>query len=413
MQANRCAWLLMFFVSAAAAAESRTSDGASPPPTTAPPRATIASRAETAAAACPPAAGRVLRVGPGQPYPTVRAAAKAARHGDTVHIAAGDYYADVATWRANNLTICGIGGRARLLAEGAHERGKGIWVITGADATVVNVQFHGAKVPDGNGAGIRQEGRNLSVRSAGFFDNENGILAGNDASSTITIEGSEFARNGTGDGYTHNMYVGKIGRLNVRSSYFHEARVGHQLKTRSRESVIESSYFVDGPAGTSSHLLNFDNGGRVVLRGNLLHKGPHAENPALITHYANSWGDEFNSLTLEHNTLVSTYPGGRFINLNTGAAVTLNANIFAGTKSPVLVHGGVVTETNNVVTAASHFPGAANVAQPSFWPDAVLLPRIALKDASLAAYSTEAPRPFFTRAVKGPARQAGALQAAP
>ncbi|MGZ9030976.1 MAG: right-handed parallel beta-helix repeat-containing protein, partial [Burkholderiaceae bacterium] len=356
--------------------------------------------------------GRVLTVGPGKQFATVRAAAAAAQSGDTIHISAGDYRADVATWTANNVTICGVGGRARLLADGAHEGGKGIWVIRGSDTTVINVEFHGAKVPDENGAGIRQEGRNLTLRNTGFFENENGILTDDDGGSTITIESSEFARNGFGDGYTHNIYVGKVGRLNVRMSYFREARVGHLLKTRARENVIEYSYFMDGPNGTSSYVLNFDNGGRAVVRGNLLQKGPQAENSILITHYSNIWGADFNSLTLEHNTVVSTYPGGRFIDVGTGAAVTLSGNIFAGTNGPSLISGGTVTNQQNVTAAASDFPGATNVAQPNFWPNAALEARLPITSPVVAGYPIDTPRPFESRAVSA-TRKIGALQSAP
>jgi hypothetical protein len=364
-------------------------------------------------AECPPAAGRVLSVGPDQEFPTIRAAARAARDGDTIHITAGDYRGDVATWRADHLTICGIGGRPRLFADGAHEGGKGIWVIAGRDTTIVNVEFHDARVPDHNGAGIRQEGRNLTLRSVGFFDNENGILAGHDRESTISIEGSEFGRNGFGDGYSHNLYVGRIGRLIVRLSYFHEAKIGHQLKTRARENLIEHSYFIDGPFGTSSYLLNFDNGGRAVVRGNLLHKGPHADNSILITHYDNIWGGDYNSLTLEHNTLVSTYPGGRFIDVKTGAAVTLTANVFAGTNGPSLVRGGTLVDRQNVRAAAAQIPAAADVERPNFWPDASLLARLTLTRPPVPDYRADAPRPFELRPLAMSKRRAGALQTAP
>jgi hypothetical protein len=355
----------------------------------------------------------VLSVGPGKQFTTVRAAAAAAQTGDTIHITAGDYRRDVTTWHASNLTICGIGGRARLLADGAHEGGKGIWVIRGSSTTIVNVEFHGAKVPDENGAGIRQEGRNLTLRNTAFFDNENGILTDDDSGSTITIEASEFARNGFGDGYTHNIYVGKIGRLHVRTSLFREAKIGHQLKTRARENIIEHSYFIDGPDGTSSYLLNFDNGGRAVVRGNLLHKGPKADNSILITHYTNVWGSEFNSLTLEHNTVVSTYPGGRFLDVRTEAVVDLTANIFAGTGSPTLISGGTARTRDNFITTASEFPGATHTTRPDFWPNAALLSRLALGSVPVADYAADAPRPFETRALSGSTRLIGALQAAP
>lgn len=376
-----------------------------PPPAPSPPPAT--------SLACPPAAGRVLAVGSGKQYATIRAAAAASQNGDTIHISAGEYRGDVATWNASNLTICGIGGRAKLYANGVHEGGKGIWVIRGSNTTVHGIEFYDAKVPDQNGAGIRQEGPNLTLRDTGFYDNENGILSDGGPNSTITIEYSEFARNGFGDGFTHNIYIGQIGVLNVRYSFFHQAKVGHNLKTRARENNIENSYFADGTTGTSSYLLNFDNGGRALVRGNLLHKGPNAENSILITHYANIWGASYNSLTLEHNTVVSTYSGGSFININTGAAVTLTANIFAGTGNPSLLGGATANQTNNIVTTATQIPGASDVVAPNFWPAAALLPQLNLANGVVPGYTSDSPRPYAARVITGTARTIGALQSAP
>ncbi|MDQ3187839.1 MAG: hypothetical protein M3Q28_02915 [Pseudomonadota bacterium] len=366
-----------------------------------------------ASLACPTPIGRVLTVGPGKQYVTIRAAAAASQSGDTIHISAGEYRGDVATWSANNLTICGVGGRATLYADGVHEGGKGIWVIAGSNTTIHSVAFHGARVPDQNGAGIRQEGPTLTLRDAGFYDNENGVLSGGGTNSTITIEYSEFARNGFGDGFTHNIYIGEVGALNVRYSFFHEAKVGHNLKTRARENTIENSYFADGASGTSSYLLNFDNGGRAVVRGNLLHKGSAANNSILISHYANIWGASYNSLTLEHNTVVSTYPGGRFIDVNTGAAVTLTANIFAGTGNPSLLGGATATQANNVVTNATQIPGASNVAAPNFWPAPTLLPQLNLAASIASSYTSDSPRPYAVRAISGATRLIGALQSTP
>ena len=234
---------------------------------------------------CPTTSGRTLEVGAGKAYATPSAASSAAQAGDRILITAGDYVGDVTYWRAGDLVICGDGGRARLFAAGKNAGGKGIWVLAvpnTATTTIVNVEFHDAKVADNNGAGIRLDSGSLVLRNTGFYDNENGILGGV-AGTTITIERSEFARNGYGDGYTHNIYIGDASRLNVRASYFHEAKVGHNLKSRARETYIENSYFADGTSGTSSYLIDTPNGGVVFLRGNLLHKGPYADNSVAVS----------------------------------------------------------------------------------------------------------------------------------
>lgn len=366
--------------------------------------------------ACPPAPGRVLTVGPGKQYERPSQAAAVAANGDTIHIDAGDYRGDVTTWRANNLTICGIGGRARLFADGKNAQGKGIWVVAGNNTAIYSISFHDAKVPDRNGAGIRLDGGNLIVRNSGFYDNENGILGGH-GSLSVTIENSEFARNGYGDGYSHNIYIGNLDRLTVRSSYFHEARIGHNLKSRARETIIENSYFADGPTGTASYQIDTPNGGVVVIRGNLIHKGPRADNSTAINYGSEGLIYSNNTLTLEHNTIVTTYSGGTFVYAQNGVqSVRFTANVFAGTNGTNLINGypsGSVVQQNNFSTNASNFPGASNVAAPNFWPSASIRPQLQLNSVPVPAYTQDAPAPYTLRNITGSTRMIGALQAEP
>ncbi len=57
---------------------------------------------------------------------------------------------------------------------------------------VENIEFSGATVPDQNGAGIRQQGDNLTVRHCYFHGNEDGILGGGGVASEVLIEYSEY-----------------------------------------------------------------------------------------------------------------------------------------------------------------------------------------------------------------------------
>jgi len=375
-----------------------------------------------AGSSCDGAAGRVLTVGPGLDFPAPSAAAKAARPGDTVKIAAGDYRGDVATWSASNLTICGVGGRARLIADGKSAQDKAIWVIAGSKVTVENIEFRDAKVPDQNGAGIRAEGGDLTVRNSAFFDNESGILSGNNGGN-IVIERCEFGRNGYGDDQSHNIYIGRADRLTVTSSFFHEAKSGHNLKSRAKETRIENSYFMDGPTGNSSYLADFPNGGVVYLRGNLFHKGPNAENWTAISFGAEGLKWSTNTLELVHNTLVMTRPGGYFLKAPAATqSVKLTANLFAGINNPGLIVGGksgadplpTVDQHDNYRTSASHFPRADSITNPSFWPSATLLAQIGQSKVPDPNYSMDAPRPLDSRRFAAQARRMiGALQEAP
>ena len=272
-----------------------------------------------------------LIVGPDMPLEKPSDAAKVARDGDTVNIERGVYAGDVAVWRQNNLTLRGIGGRAHLKAEGEAAQGKAIWVIKGDNTVVENVEFSGATVPDENGAGIRQEGRNLIVRNSFFHDNENGILAGANDSSEILIENSEFAYNGYGDGYTHNIYIGRIRKLTVRHSYFHHADTGHQIKSRAAENIIASNRLMDEDDGNSSYIIDISNGGFAVVTGNLIQQGERSENWAILSYAAEGGEYDRQELFVVNNTFVNDRGSGIFVVVGESADnVLLVNNIFVG-----------------------------------------------------------------------------------
>ena len=379
--------------------------------------ASAAPDAKAGATACDTAVGSRLFVGPGKPHATPSQAAAVARDGAVVLISAGDYAGDVAQWRQNDLTICGAGGRARLFADGRHAAGKGIWVISGSNVTVDSIEFHHARVPDQNGAGIRAEGRGLHIINSGFFDNENGILGPN--AGDLTITRSEFARNGVGEhGRTHNLYVGRANRVTVLGSFFHQAVIGHNFKSRARETRIDNSYFMDGPNGTASYQIDVPNGGTVYLRGNLLHKGPKADNSVLVAYGAEGLASGgMHTLTMVHNTLASTYSGGAFLRIAPGvASVRLTANLFAG-NGAVKVRGVTrtqVSETASVSCAVAGLMAPDNIAQPNFWPTTAAGgcagPLLGMPDPT---YLADAPAPLALRSISSSnVRRAGALQSA-
>lgn len=251
-----------------------------------------------------------LRVGPQHALKLPSQAARIAQDGDTVEIEAGDYRRDAAVWRANNLTLRGVNGMARLFSDGATVEGKGIWVIKGANTVVEGIGFFDARVPDRNGAGIRLEGANLTVRRCLFRDNENGILAGANRASEVLVEDSEFDRNGHGDGYSHNLYIGAIARFTLRDSVSRQARAGHQVKSRAAISVIANNRIEDGPGGRSSYLVDLPSGGDAEVTGNTLHQGPLAENFTMLAYGAENLPHAVNRLRVSGNTFINDYKKG-------------------------------------------------------------------------------------------------------
>ena len=308
------------------------------------------------------AAADTLTVGPGQALSAPCAAVAAAHDNDVIEIdAAGDYAGDVCTIGKNGLTLRGVNGRAKIDARGKNAGGKAIWVITGHDTTVENLEFSGATVPDQNGAGIRQEGDNLTVRGCYFHDNENGILSGASAQSQILIEYSEFSENGFGDGYSHNMYIGNVARFTLRYSYSHDSKVGHLVKSRAAENFITYNR-LSSERGSTSYELDLPNLGRSFVIGNLIEQGENGENPSLLSYglEGTAAGNPRHELFVVNNTFVNDRPnGGTFVNL--GAAVDVPAllqnNIFAGPGT--LSNQASAVSRNNFSGGDPHFVGRA------------------------------------------------------
>jgi hypothetical protein len=293
---------------------------------------------------------RVIKVGPDDRVKTPSKAAEIANDRDIIEIAAGTYEGDVAVWTQNDLTIRGVGGRARMIAKGAAAEGKAIWVIKGNATVVENIEFLGARVPDGNGAGIRQEGAGLTVRNCYFGNNENGVLAGANAQSDILIEFSEFDHNGNGQGNTHNIYIGTVRSFTLRYSYVHHAKVGHNVKSRSLTNHILYNRIMDERSGTASYQIDIPNGGSVYIIGNLLQKGPNAENSNLLSYAAEGMSNPGSELFVVNNTFVNDRPqGGQFLNLKAQPRVVkVVNNIFAGRGT--VLQGGTGELSHNLTS---------------------------------------------------------------
>jgi hypothetical protein len=289
-------------------------------------------------------APRTWRVGPGRALASPSAAAAVARDGDTVLIDAGTYAGDVATWTQDDLTLRGVGGRARLVADGANAQGKAIWVLAGDHTTVDRIEFSGATVPDGNGAGIRQEGTGLTVTRCWFHDNENGILTGADPASDIVVRSSRFFRNGAGDGYTHNLYVGAVRSLTVAGSYLWGADTGHELKSRAARNTIVGNRISDADA-TASYSVDLPNGGLSLIAGNVVIQGPRSENSTLVSYGAEGLTNSSRTLWVVNNTFVNRRTSGTFVAVADGGRAHLRNNLLVG-PGDLTDLAGVAAERN-------------------------------------------------------------------
>jgi hypothetical protein len=289
-------------------------------------------------------------VGPGHMYATPCAAIAAASDGDTILIdASGSYDGDVCAWSTNGLTLRGVNGRPHIDAAGNNAQGKAIWVIIGNDTTIDTIELSGCHVADANGAGIRQEGSNLTVRHAYFHDNENGILAGDKAGSTITIEYSEFAHNGAGDGYSHNLYINHVDKLVFRYNWSHGAVVGHLLKSRALENHILYNRLTGETGGSESYEINLPSGGLSWIIGNLVEQPATTQNGAMLDYLSEPGAgrNPDDRLFVVNNTFVNDRGSGTFLQIGAATATPVVArnNIFAGAGT-VSTQQGIVDDHN-------------------------------------------------------------------
>lgn len=274
----------------------------------------------------------LLRVGLDKKIRTIAQAARMATPGSIVEVDAGDYLADVAVWKHDGVTLRAVGGRVRLIAQGAAAEGKGIWVVRANGMRIEGFDFEGAVVADRNGAGIRLESGSLHVQDCRFLHNEMGLLTGNDPNTTLTVENCEFAYNQRPDGHNHNLYVGRIARLSVVGSYFHHARIGHLLKSRAAISHIYSNRLTDEAGGTASYELEFPEGGVAYVVGNIIAQNAQTDNEHLISFGAEGYKWPRNEIYLVNNTLVDQLPqGGVFLRVAPGAgAIRAVNNLLVG-----------------------------------------------------------------------------------
>jgi hypothetical protein len=280
-----------------------------------------------------------LTVGEGQQFATVAAAVAAAKDGDILAIEAGTYRNDFATIN-KEITLEGVGGMALLEATEAPPNGKAILTI-GTDVTIRNLGFSGAEVADGNGAGIRFEGGDLVIEDSLFEGNQMGLLSGAVEGGSITIRGSEFAANGTGDGRTHNLYVGEIARLTIEDSHFHDAVLGHQIKSRALETIITGSRIADGWDGTGSYSIDLPVGGRAIIADNVIEQGAQSRNPAIIHFGGEGEAHGGSSLTITGNQVVNALqsPSAALLLNQTGVLAEISGNAVFGLTAQQVARG--------------------------------------------------------------------------
>jgi hypothetical protein len=156
----------------------------------------------------------------------------------------------------------------------------------------------------------------LLVENSTIENSQNGILtAGSGNRENVTIKGTTFLNDGSGNGATHALYVGDAASLDVENSTFCGTNNGHDVKSRAATTTVAGSTLyigATGPgcasAGSTGFGVDAPNGGVLKLVNDSLIQGPANSNGAMV-----SYGEEgvlfaTNSLTAD-SSFVSTANG--------------------------------------------------------------------------------------------------------
>jgi hypothetical protein len=295
-----------------------------------------------------PATPATLQVGPERALKNPSDAARLVRPGDTIEIDAGVYLNDYATWQQENLTIRGVGGLAHLKSTGLIPNGKAIWIVNSNNTTIENIAFSGARVADTNGAGIRHEGGNLTLRNTFFHHNEFSILTGADPQASLEIVDSRFWHQKRHRTFSHGLYIGALQRFSIVGSHITGTDSGHQIKSRALENHILYNRIEDTPHGNSSRLVDLPNCGLSYIVGNDMQQAESTENIDAIGYGAEGCegrSDRQRRLFVVHNTFINEAWNGTLVKNHAAGDVYVANNLLYGPGRFIMGQG---TDVNNL-----------------------------------------------------------------
>lgn len=228
----------------------------------------------------------------------------------TILIAPGTYH-ECAIQQAGHI-VFKASAPGRVIFEQTTCEGKAALVLRGDGSVVDGIVFRGFRVSDGNGAGIRIERGELTVRNAMFLDSQEGILGGAGADMPITIDHTTFSGLGQCDespSCAHSIYLETQGPVTVTNSRFERGRGGHYVKVRGPRVMIANNSFDDTAGHKTNYMIDLPNGATGTIRGNTFVQGREKENwTGFIVVAAEAHDHSAAGLRIEGNT-ASLAPG--------------------------------------------------------------------------------------------------------
>ncbi|OWK31478.1 right-handed parallel beta-helix repeat-containing protein [Sphingomonas dokdonensis] len=215
----------------------------------------------------------------GEGYGSLDDALQANRGQDFTVLIAPGVYRECAIQQAGRVTFKAVRAGTAIF-EGACE-GKAALVLRGGGSVVDGLVFRGIRVPDGNGAGIRIEIGDLTVRNSMFLDSQEGILGGTDEASNVTIDRSTFSGLGQcheTEDCAHSVYLGSRGTVTITNSRFERGQGGHYVKLRVPRVLITDNSFDDSAGNRTNYMIDLPEGATGEIARNTFVQGARKEN---------------------------------------------------------------------------------------------------------------------------------------
>jgi hypothetical protein len=233
----------------------------------------------------------------GKEFFSLQDAKKAIKNGSQIYLKAGIYTEGIYL-TASDINIIG---EKNVIFDNAAVNGKAALVLAGNNVLVESIECQNIYVNDLNGACIRFEGKNLTVRDIYAHDSQSGIMTSASYDGFLHIEFSKFERLGgkaTARGYAHAIYA------NVGEFIFSDSQVlsvgkeGSGLKSRSRKTVVKNSILASLDA-KDSRLIDVANYGELIIKNSILQQGNNSSNSQLIVYGVENMTNNFKTNRIE------------------------------------------------------------------------------------------------------------------
>jgi hypothetical protein len=233
----------------------------------------------------------------GEEFQSLQEAKLAIKDGSKIYLKAGIYTQGLYV-KASDISIIG---EENVIFDNAAVNGKAALVLTGNNVLVESIECRNIYVKDLNGACIRFEGKNLTVRDVYAHDSQSGIMTSRNYDSFLHIEFSKFENLGgkaTGRGYAHAIYA-NVGEFVFRDSQvLSVGKQGSGLKSRSRKTVVINSILASLDA-KDSRLIDVASYGELIIKNSILQQGVNSSNSQLIAYGLENKKNQFSVNRIE------------------------------------------------------------------------------------------------------------------